>query len=235
MAAEDEDSQLHDLVERYEYAKQAQYFLNAFWTELGEDEAEVIFNTIELFGKWDKKKHAHGNSLDEWDSHKLLEALGQTLTVIAMRAALAEIDVDHDGRMSAFEYFLHAYQEVDGITLHELLTRPQGTNDAVERAMAALDAVQAQIDAIEAKKAKLGKIIEGGTGVKVRRAQAELAQLLDADPIELNRALVTAKSKVKRAQKVDDVTMMGTIWWSGRELAEAEKYKPKGDGRGWNN
>jgi len=234
MATEDEDNLLHELVERSEYPKQAQYFLNAFWTELGEQEADLIFETVEKFGKWDKKDHNHGKSLNEWDSHKLLEDLGQTLTVLEMRAALAEIDVDHDGRMSAYEYFLHAYEGIDGVDLHELLTRPQGTNDAVERAMAALDAVQAQIDDIEGKKAKYLEI-GAGTGVKAMRAKNQFDQLVNADPLELNRALVTAKSKVKRAQKVDDVTMMGTIWWSGRELAEAQKYQPKGDGRSWNN
>lgn len=233
MAAEAEDLQLHTLVESKEYGRQAQFFMNAFWTECASEEADNIFAAVEEFANWDKKGGVHGHSLNEWDSHKLLEALGQTLTGLEFRAAMAEIDQDHDKKMSVLEYLLWRYRDISSVTIHELLTRPQGTNDAVERAMAALDAVQAEIDAIEEKKKKYledGK----GSGVKAMRAKNMYDQLVNADPLDLNRALVTAKSKVKRAQSCDDVTMMGTIWWSQRELAEVQKYKPKGDGRGWN-
>ena len=40
------------------------------------------------------KTGAEGHSLDEFQSHRLLEAFGQTMTIVEMRAALKEIDID---------------------------------------------------------------------------------------------------------------------------------------------
>merc|ERR1719150_2802611 len=85
-----------------------------------------------------------------------------------------------------------------------------------------------EIQKIEDEKAKFQNIIDNGKAVQKMRAKAELAQLLAADTLPLNKALITAEAKVRAAQKSKDVTAMGKTWWMGRELSEAKKYKPKG-------
>jgi len=56
----------------------------------------LFFDVVQLFGKLDEKCHADGCELDEFWSHKFLESLGETLTVIKLRETLREIDVDNN-------------------------------------------------------------------------------------------------------------------------------------------
>jgi hypothetical protein len=68
---------------RLPYAAQAHWFLNGFWKEEGEKEAENVWKYAQKFIELDPKKK-EGNELDEFWSHKFLESLGETLTVIAV-------------------------------------------------------------------------------------------------------------------------------------------------------
>eukprot|EP00486_Rosalina_sp_Unknown_P002152 CAMPEP_0201568334 /NCGR_PEP_ID=MMETSP0190_2-20130828/9358_1 /ASSEMBLY_ACC=CAM_ASM_000263 /TAXON_ID=37353 /ORGANISM="Rosalina sp." /LENGTH=113 /DNA_ID=CAMNT_0047989321 /DNA_START=109 /DNA_END=447 /DNA_ORIENTATION=- len=90
------------LGQKTNYANQAKFFLNAFWKEHGK-EAENIWVFTQEFIELDKKSEK-GSNLDEFDAHRLLEKQGTVLTVIEMRNALKEIDVDTDNRMSLIEY-----------------------------------------------------------------------------------------------------------------------------------
>jgi len=110
----------------------------------------------------------------------------------------------------------------------ELLKRPQGTNEELVKAQAALAVVQEEIKKIERKKQILEEKIAGSEGVKKNTAKNELEQLLNADPTDLNRAVVTAEAQVRKAQKLKGDQPQGALWWVGRELEEAKKYKPRG-------
>jgi hypothetical protein len=66
---------------RKAYVGQAQWYLNGFWKDGAEKEAEVIWKYAQKFIELDPKKK-EGNELDEFWSHKFLESLGETLTVI---------------------------------------------------------------------------------------------------------------------------------------------------------
>jgi hypothetical protein len=63
------------------YAEQAKWYLNGFWKDGAEQEAENVWNFTQGFIKFDEKK-ASGNELDEFWSHKFLESIGETLTVL---------------------------------------------------------------------------------------------------------------------------------------------------------
>ncbi|MES1908571.1 MAG: hypothetical protein MHM6MM_001481 [Cercozoa sp. M6MM] len=202
------------------YKQQAQFFLNAYWAELGA-QAEEVWQLAEKLYEVDDESGQEGCALDEWRAHRFLEALGETLTALAMRAKLREIDLDSDGKMSFIEYLVSRYEK----TVNELMSRPQGTNEMLARAQQALDAVQAEIASIEAQKTRLEAEANGG-GVKAFRAKAELAQLLAADQTGLNRALITAEAAVRKASKMGGGDAQGTLWWMQRELEEAKKYKP---------
>merc|ERR1711994_1067321 len=96
----------------------------------------------------------------------------------------------------------------------------------VEKAEAALDDVLAEIDKIEKKKAKLAKKVAKG-GVKGKAAQNELDQIQASDPMPIRKALVTAQAAIRKAQKSDNVSAMGKMFFINRGVEEAAKYKPK--------
>eukprot|EP00808_Paulinella_micropora_P029264 g38474.t1 len=226
------------------YAQQAQFFLNAFWAELGEHEAETIWGWHQIFLKLDLQQHnalmtgaknptewsGDGNSLDEFWSHKFLEDVGQTLTVVKFRQEFKEIDINFDKKMAMLEFLLWHYQTEQAkawSNVTEMLKRPQGTNEELKKAQKALKAVQEEIARIEKEKADLEKKSEQ-PGVKGKNAKASLAQLLAADQTELNRITVTAEAAVRKAQKAKGLKAAGALWWLQRELTEAKKYKPSG-------
>eukprot|EP01084_Bolivina_argentea_P265429 449919_1 len=126
--------------------------------------------------------------------------------------------------MSLLEYFVYHYK----LDIDTLMTRPQGVNEQVEKAEAALEEVFKEIAKIEKKKKKLLKKVEKyGDGVKGKMAKNELAQLEASDPMPLRKALITAQAAIRSAQKSKNLNAMGKLWYMEKEMAEAQKYKPK--------
>eukprot|EP00483_Globobulimina_turgida_P002726 UN02731 len=201
----------------YNYKKQAIFFLNAYWTEHGKN-AEDVWQFILTANELDKKKGDTGHCLDEFEAHRFLEKFGQTLTVVAMRQELKKIDIDSDNHMSLLEYFVYHYN----LDIDTLMTRPQGVNEEVEKAEAALESVLAEIAKMEKKKAKLSRKAKKG-GVKGKAAQNELDQITASDPMPIRKALVTAQAAVRRAQKSTNLNAMGKLMVIQRELSEAAK------------
>jgi chromosome segregation ATPase len=159
------------------YPEQAKFFLNAFWPEL-EQEAENCWKFVAGFQKLDPVKGKEGSELDEFWSHKFLETHGDTLTVIQMRAAFKEIDIDFNKRMSFAEYALWKYKQ----NVKELLSRPQGDNkEEIEQAEAMLKEVTALFEEAE------------------RRAEEARAALKEAEAREAEAKAKEADAKAKEA------------------------------------
>jgi len=203
------------------YRHQAIFFLNAFWTEC-KDDAEKIWDFMRRFQRLDTKGE-DGCELDEFYAHKFLENLGETMTALEMRNALRTIDVNNDNQMCLLEYLIYRFHQA----VDELMARPQGINEEVEKAQAALEAVQAEINTIEKQKSELEARVNLG-GVKGNTAKQELFKLLNNDPTELNRKILTAEAALRKAQKSEGTIPQGQVWMLNRELEEAKKYKPKG-------
>jgi len=232
--AEGKDQKAFNEVTTRRYADQAMFFLNAFWPEMG-DKAEQVWGYWQKFVELDKlqwgalpegkrdEEWKEGSSLDEFWSHKYLESFGKVLTALKFREEFKKIDVNFDKRMALVEFCLWDFKQ----TVEELMKRPQGTNEELVKAQAALREVQAEIKKIEDKKTKLEAAMQAG-GVKGSSAKNELEQLLSADPTDLNRAVLTAEAAVRKAQKMKGEQPQGALWWVDRELQEAKKYKPRG-------
>ena len=203
------------------YSKQAVFWLNAYWAEHS-SEAEKVWEYVRGFINLDSRKE-EGCDLDEFYSHKFLEKFGETMTALELRNKLKTIDINNDHHMSLLEYLLNRYSG----DVETLLSRPQGTNEELEKAQHALEVVQAEIKRIESTKTDLEEKAQAG-GVKGNTAKQELFKLLNEDPLELNRAVITAEAAVRKAQKLDSKVAQGQVWWLDRELQEAKKYKPKG-------
>ncbi len=105
------------------YADQAIWFLNGFWEDV-KDHAEDVWKWVELFGQLDQEKKAEGCELDEFWSHKFLESLGETMTVIEMREKFRTIDVDFNKRMSLIEFLSFRFKK----SIQEVIDAPQGYN-----------------------------------------------------------------------------------------------------------
>jgi len=134
-------------IESLNYAGQCKYMLNGFWDTLEKD-AELVWNWCQSFTELDPDKHADGNELDEFWSHKFLEGLGETMTVIEMREKFRKIDADFNKRMSMVEYIMYRY----GFSIPSVLTAPQGDNtEGIKRAQAMVDEAQRALDEMTVK------------------------------------------------------------------------------------
>jgi len=138
------------------YADQAVWFLNGFWDEL-EPHAEEMWKWVELFGQLDQDKKADGCELDEFWSHKFLESLGETMTVIEMREKFRTIDVDFNKRMSLVEFLAFRFKK----TIQEVIDAPQGGNqEEINKAQAAVEAAQNAVDEMVARLAEATRAAE---------------------------------------------------------------------------
>jgi len=90
------------------FVDQAKYWLDCFWDTGAKDYAEDVWQYVQKMSAQNKKAK-EGMDLDEFEAHKFIESLGETLTVIALRERLREIDVNSDKKMALVEYLLFKY------------------------------------------------------------------------------------------------------------------------------
>lgn len=129
------------------YTDQAKWYLNGFWEKGAEKDKEQIWSFTQGFIKFDEKKAA-GNELDEFWSHKFLESIGETLTVMELRERLKKIDMDANGKMGLLEFLAFYF----GKTAKEVVEAPQGQNAAqIKQAGEKLETVQNSL--VEVQKA----------------------------------------------------------------------------------
>ena len=51
----------------YNYRKQGIFFLNAYWAEYGEKEAEKVYEYVQTANELDKKEGENGHAMDEFE------------------------------------------------------------------------------------------------------------------------------------------------------------------------
>jgi DNA repair exonuclease SbcCD ATPase subunit len=215
-------------IAKFPWKDQAVWFLNGFWeshdlqTPKAREEqphplceAEVIYGVLKEFTHLDEEaqrakgktrdEFVIGSDLDEFWSHRLLEKLNNTLTVVEMREALKAIDATKDGRMSLIEYLLWRYQ----VTVQAVEKAPQGGNSeelreaqeqfkAVERAMADTASKLEKQQAALAENNKKLKEVEAAR----KEADAAYAELKAAeDAVRAAEAeLAAAVAELKRQE-----------------------------------
>jgi len=191
------------------------------------------------------------SALDEFWSHKYLESIGKTLSVVEFRKEFSAIDTNFDKKMGYLEYLLWEHKRAP----KECLSRPQGSSDPaalaeLEKAQKLLDEVTAAFNAAEAKKnesiaaenelkAALAALKEQedaynkkteelkakseGGGVSAMRAKNELAQHLGEDPLPLRKAKLTTEAATKKAEKARKAAE-DAAEAAAKKLQEAEDY-----------
>jgi len=212
---------------RKTYIEQAKWYLNAFWLEGAEQDSENVWKFAQKFIELDSKKK-EGNELDEFFSHKFLESLGETLTVIALREKLRKIDMDANGKMALLEYLLFKFGKLP----KDVVNAPQGGNpEEINLAQQKLDSVQSALVEMQAKEEDLRKgeaelktavddlnaqetayknqvttleqksTDSSASTVAKSKAAAELAQLKAENPLPLRKAKITQEAALRKVEK----------------------------------
>jgi len=187
------------------YADQAIWFLNGFWPEV-QSHAEEVWKWVELFGQLDQDKKADGCELDEFWSHKFLESLGQTMTVIEMREKFRTIDVDFNKRMSLTEYLAYHFKK----SIQEVIDAPQGDNqEEIEAAQAAVEAAQKAVDEMVARldEAKAASDAAEAAAAPYRAAVAENEKALE----ELHAQEKAYQDKKESLEKTKNDMSIGVV------------------------
>jgi hypothetical protein len=240
---------------------QATYFLNAFWDEIG-DQAEVIYCVhFEVFKQADMRAkgtqyihlYEEGNDVDfdiglyffeqlvkyfdddknkAWKSNYPKAVPAMQTAIVRKQEIREKVDVNFDGRVSFLEFLLYQFN----LSPKDLMSRKQGSNEALRLAQLALEDVSKKIREYEEKKRKLTEAsqLNGGKGIKALAAINELAQL-DSSPIseQLRALLIKAEAAVRLATKgggksEDGGRTDGSLWWLNRDLqSKKEKYGKK--------
>jgi len=161
------------------HKEQAVWFLNAFWEEGLEKEAEKFWDYVHSIQKIDLQKGAEGNEVDEMQMHRFLEQFKETLTVREMRDSLR----DSGAITGTFKnvplshYFLFRYKK----DFKVLVNSSQG-NKEIDEAQKKLKEVQAAFKDAEEK------------------ATAAKAALREASAREAEAKASEAKAKEREAE-----------------------------------
>jgi len=185
---------------RMKYVDQAKWFLNGFWEKGLKDDPEGIWKVGQKFIELDPKKK-EGNELDEFWSHKFLESLGETLTVIQLREKLKKIDVDMNGKMALLEYLIFKFSK----TVEDVVVAPQGDNSKeLAIAQEKLNIAQAALDDVTKK---LADVAQASSDMQAKEATlAEQQRQLQKDEDELRAAAAELKAQADaQAKKIADL------------------------------
>jgi hypothetical protein len=156
----------------------------------GEKEAENIFKWTQKFVELDSKQGKKGCELGEFEAHRckhsplalclppptptpapemwtppiaaVLESLGETLSVVELRAKLRKIDLDANGKMALLEYLAFRFEK----PVPAVANAPQGGDEKQQKA---IDEASKLLDSLNAALAELQKALEAQ-----KTAEAEL-------------------------------------------------------------
>eukprot|EP00697_Spironema_sp_BW2_P004722 gnl/Spiro4/16403_TR8810_c0_g1_i1.p1 gnl/Spiro4/16403_TR8810_c0_g1~~gnl/Spiro4/16403_TR8810_c0_g1_i1.p1 ORF type:complete len:293 (+),score=74.29 gnl/Spiro4/16403_TR8810_c0_g1_i1:30-881(+) len=230
------------------YKDQAIWFLNAYWRNFAEAEAENVWRFVESFSQLDSAGK-DGNELEELLAHRFLEKVNQTMTVVRMREVLREMDVDRNRKLSLTEFLMYNYVS-RGVTLHDLVSAPQCDTDdgeiikaqqlvdesqrtlgvsrvRLEEAKQALADVTREEAAfrrlLTSKEKEVADLEASGAGpVSLGRRKHELAELKSIDPLPLRTAKIKCESAHRRAEDAR-VAAEAALDAAERFLAEVSK------------
>jgi chemotaxis protein histidine kinase CheA len=204
-----------DLVSRT-HQDQAVWFLNAFWNGGIKEHVEDVWGWVLKFAELSKSGNGTPSDLDEFFSHKFLETVGETMTVLQLRATLAELDIDKNKRMCISEYLLFKYKQ----SPIALVTAPQGDSEDLAKAQRLYDEATAALDDVLAR-------LEAQKEAARKSAEAEKAAQ-DAEQAA-KEALAELQAQEKAFQEklssLEQKSNEGGVVSRNRAKAELEQLK----------
>merc|ERR1711982_112767 len=177
LAGANDLEKLHSLCAKT-YKEQAVWFLNCFWEDFAEKEAELLWQYVLKNAELDLENHEEGCGLDEMKAHVFLEKFDETLTVREMRAKLRSTgaigETERPKNVPLTHYLLYKYNA----DWHKLVDEGrQGDNqEEMEKAEALLAEVTAAFKESEARAADarnaLNAAVSAENSAKAREAEA---------------------------------------------------------------
>merc|ERR1712137_375478 len=197
---------LHDICNKT-YKEQAVWFLNCFWQDFAEKEAELIWGYVQKNNELDADNHDQGCGLDEMKAHVFLEKFDETLTVREMRAKLRSTgaigESERPKSVPLTHYLLYKYNANWHTLVDETL---QGDNqEEMEKAEALLAEVTAAFKESEARAADarnaLNAAVSAENSAKSREADA-VARENEAVASENHAVARETEAKASEAEAV---------------------------------
>ena len=184
------------------YKEQAVWFLNCFWEDFAEKEAERIWQYVLTNSELDLEFHETGSGLDEMKAHVFLEKFDETLTVRAMRDKLRATgaigESERPKTVPLTHYLLYKYN-VDWRTLVD--PSRQGDNkEEMEKAEKMLAEVQAAFRESESKASAAREALVEAQN----KENAAVARENEAKAREDDAKAKEAEAKAKEAQARSD-------------------------------
>ena len=200
---------LHAICQK-NYKGQAVWFLNCFWEEFAEKEAELIWQYVLKNNELDIENHGDGSGLDEMKAHVFLEKFDETLTVRDMRDKLRATgaigETERPKTVPLIHYLLYKYN----VNWHTLVDEGrQGDNkEEMAKAEKLLAEVQALFQESEARAAEARKALieaqSAESAAKQREAEAvaaeEAAKQREAEAKQREAEAVAAEDAAKQRE-----------------------------------
>lgn len=193
------------------HSEQGIYWLNGTWTEDGPEIAEEVWSIVHTFieiqngepvryGRRAKNKPEKVD-LDEMQAHRVLEKLGETLTVREMRARLLKLDIDNNKRLCIIEYLISKYKADEEKVVQLVGTMPQGGVDPQK--------LQAAEDKMTAASEALDDSIDAAEKAKESLAQAKVAATNAAKTLEVSTQSAIQADEALQSQKEEEAKVKG--------------------------
>ena len=189
------------------YKEQAVWFLNCFWEDFAEKEAELFWQYVQKNAELDLEHHEAGAGLDEMKAHVFLEKFDETLTVRAMRDKLRSTgalgQTDRPKTVPLTHYLLYKYNA----DWHKLVDESrQGSNkEELEKAEKMLAEVQAAFRDSQEKASIARKAFLDAQSAEAQAKQRDISAKASAEnAIKTDAAAQkdAAASKVAEAEAV---------------------------------
>eukprot|EP00009_Paramoeba_aestuarina_P017790 CAMPEP_0201542652 /NCGR_PEP_ID=MMETSP0161_2-20130828/72152_1 /ASSEMBLY_ACC=CAM_ASM_000251 /TAXON_ID=180227 /ORGANISM="Neoparamoeba aestuarina, Strain SoJaBio B1-5/56/2" /LENGTH=301 /DNA_ID=CAMNT_0047950325 /DNA_START=70 /DNA_END=975 /DNA_ORIENTATION=+ len=188
---------------------QAVWFLNAFWNGGVKEHAEKIWEFQLKFVELSKLGDNSVCDLDELFGHKFLETMGETMTVLQLRAKLAEIDLDKNKRMAISEYLLFKYSK----SAKDFVNAPQGDSDELDKAQKLVDESSKALDEV------LAKLEEQ------KKAEEEAAKAEAAAKAALEELHAQEKAQADKIAELEKKSETGGVVSRNKAKAELEQVR----------
>ena len=222
------------------YLKQAQWFLNAYWSPEDKEvnfsqhpeECEKVWDMYNQMVKLDTDNGKEGNELDEHRAHIFLEKTTGAITVKKMREVLREVDVDFNSMVSLTEAMIYTYKidyrylvtaVVDDAEADALIAAAKAAVDAaLERLKESQAAATAAAEASAAAKAAADEAKASAQKAKEEAEAAAVAEQLAVD--EEARAIAEAEAATAAREAANAAAELATA-----ARLEAQKAKEEAD------
>merc|ERR1711982_82637 len=209
LAGANDLEKLHSLCAKT-YKEQAVWFLNCFWEEFAQKEAETIWNYVGTNSDLDLQDHEEGCGLDEMKAHVFLEKFNETLTVREMRAKLRSTGALEESERPKIVPLTHFLLYKYGVDWHALVNASQGDNaKEIAKAQAMLEEVQAAFRESDEKHRQAAASLRAAEQAAKEAADREAdakstqaaAQAKENDPKEKEAEAVKQEAPFKAAQE----------------------------------